>query len=72
MATPKRLELEQRLRLPLDGRNLRIDEVSVRIGIAQSTVDKLGVDGKFPAPVRVGTTKVWPADLLIADGVLQQ
>lgn len=72
MATPKRLELEQRLRLPLDGRNLRIDEVSIRIGIAQSTVDKLVVDGEFPAPVRVGTTKVWPAALLIADGVLQQ
>ena len=72
MATPKRLELEQRLRLPLDGRNLRIDEVSVRIGIAQSTVDKLVVDGEFPTPVRVGTTKVWPAALLIADGVLQQ
>ena len=44
----------------------------VRIGIAQSTVDKLVVDGEFPAPVRVGTTKVWPAALLIADGVLQQ
>ena len=72
MATPKRLELDQRLRLPLDGRNLRIDEVSVRIGIAQSTVDKLVVDGEFPAPVRVGTTKGWPAALLIADGVLQR
>ena len=72
MATPKRLELEQRLRIPLDGRNLRIDEVSVRIGIAQSTVDKLVLDGDFPPPQRIGTTKVWPAALLIADGVLQQ
>ena len=72
MATPQRLELEQRLRLPLEGRNLRVDEVSVRTGIAQSTVDQLVVDGAFPAPVRVGTTKVWPTALLIADGVLQR
>ena len=71
MATPRRLGLEQRLRLPLDGRNLRIDEVSARIGIAQSTVDKLVIEGLFPAPVRVGTTQVWPASLLVAQGLLE-
>ena len=71
MATPRRLDLEQRLRLPLDGRNLRIDEVSARIGIAQSTVDKLVIEGLFPAPVRVGTTKVWPTSLLVAQGLLE-
>lgn len=71
MATPRRLDLEQRLRLPLDGRNLRIDEVSARIGIAQSTVDKLVIEGLFPAPVRVGATKVWPASLLVAQGLLE-
>ncbi len=71
MATPRRLDLERRLRLPLNGRNLRIDEVSARIGIAQSTVDKLVIEGLFPAPVRVGTTKVWPASLLVAQGLLE-
>lgn len=71
MGTPKRLDLEQRLRLPLNGRNLRIDEVAARIGIAQSTVDKLVLDGTFPAPLRVGTTKVWPAAMLMAHGFLE-
>ena len=71
MATPKRLELDERLRLPLEGRNLRIDEVSARTGIAQSTVDVV-LDGDFPPPQRIGTTKVWPAALLISDGVLRR
>ena len=72
MATPKRLELDERLRLPLEGRNLRIDEVSARTGIAQSTVDKLVLNGDFPPPQRIGMTKVWPAALLISDGVLRR
>ena len=42
-----------------------------RSGIAQSTVDKLVLDGTFPAPVRVGTTKVWPAAMLVAHGFLE-
>jgi len=70
MATPKKLSLQHRLALPLSGRNLRLDEVSVRVGLAQSTVDKLVMDGLFPPPLRIGTSKVWPADSLLQAGLL--
>lgn len=70
MATPKKLSLQRRLALPLSGRNLRLDEVSARVGLAQSTVDKLVIDGLFPAPLRIGTSKVWPVQSLLRAGLL--
>jgi len=70
MATPKKLSLAHRLTLPLKDRNLRLDEVSARLGVAQSTVDKLVYDGEFPPPLRIGTSKVWPAETLLNAGLL--
>ena len=70
MATPKKYSLAHRLRLPLRDRNLRLDEVAVRLGLAQSTVDKLVDDGDFPPPLRIGTSKVWPAETLLRAGLL--
>jgi len=70
MATPKKYSLAHRLTLPLTDRNLRLDEVAVRLGLAQSTVDKLVCDGAFPPPIRIGTSKVWPAQTLLSAGLL--
>ena len=70
MATPKKLSLAHRLTLPLADRNLRLDEVAVRLGVAQSTIDKLVCDGEFPPPLRIGSSKVWPAATLLHAGLL--
>lgn len=72
MATPKKPTLAYRLTLPLKDRNLRLDEVAVRLGVAQSTVDKLVCEGGFPPPLRIGTSKVWPAETLLSAGLLSR
>ena len=72
MATPKKLSLAHRLTLPLTDRNLRLDEVAVRLGVAQSTVDKLVYEGELPPPMRIGISKVWPAETLLSAGLLSR
>ena len=70
MTTPKKPEARALLDYPLVGRNIRKDELALRMGVSASTLDNLVADGRFPAPKRLGKIPLWSGDLLVEEGIL--
>ena len=70
MTTPRKPDVRELLGYPVTGRNLRKDELALRMGVSASTLDNLVADGRFPAPKRVGKIPMWSGELLIREGIL--
>lgn len=70
MTTPKKPQVRQLLDYPLVGRNIRKDELALRMGVSASTLDNLIADGRFPAPKRLGKIQLWSGEYLIREGIL--
>ena len=70
MTTPKKPETRALLDYPVLGRNIRKDELALRLGVSASTIDNLIVAGEFPAPKRLGKIPLWSGDLLVEEGIL--
>ncbi len=43
---------------------LRIGETAARCRIAVRTIERLVDAGEFPRPVRIGRTRLWPAETI--------
>ena len=70
MTTPKKPELKELLYYPVSGRNIRKDELALRMGVSVSTIDNLIVSGHFPSPKRLGKIPIWSGEQLIEAGIL--
>lgn len=70
MTTPKKPEARALLDYPLVGRNIRKDELALRMGVSVSTIDNLIVYGHIPSPKRLGKIQLWSGEQLIRDGIL--
>ena len=70
MTTPKKPETRELLDFPVAGRNIRKDELALRMGVSVSTLDNLIANGQFPAPKRVGNIPLWSGVELAEEGIL--
>lgn len=70
VTTPKKPEVRELLDYPVAGRNIRKDELALRMGVSVSTVDNLIISGNFPPPKRLGKIPMWSGELLIREGIL--
>ena len=70
MPTPKKPETRELLDFPVVGRNIRRDELALRMGVSVSTIDNLITTGQIPAPKRVGKIPLWSGEYLIREGIL--
>ena len=70
MTTPKKPEARALLDYPVLGRNIRKDELALRLGVSVSTIDNLVVAGEFPAPKRLGKIPLWSGAHLVKEGIL--
>ena len=70
MTTPRKPEARELLDYPVIGRNIRKDELALRMGVSVSTLDNLITSGQFPSPKRLGKIPLWPGEQLIKAGIL--
>ena len=70
MTTPKKPEAMELLCFPVAGRNIRKDELALRMGVSVSTIDNLITSGHFPSPKRLGKIPMWSGEQLIEEGIL--
>jgi predicted DNA-binding transcriptional regulator AlpA len=69
--TPKKPGVRELLDYPVAGRNIRKDELALRIGVSVSTIDNLITSGHFPTPKRLGKIPMWSGEQLIEAGILK-